>query len=147
MDKSKSKSGAQVRHPISIELLVISFVQIIAILSSLWLITEPDNTNNIGSELFYKSNRYTAIGFGFFIVFAMIGCLATRQVGFGYIMLVLSGVFYGELMRNTLSSMNRIGENITDSRIFVMSNLVIVFSFVFSFILFALYILERTGLV
>lgn len=140
MDKAK------IRHPVSLELLIISFVQITAILSSLWLMTEPDANSNEGSEPFYKTARYSAIIFGFFIVFSMIACLASRQVGFGYIMLVLSGVFYGDLMRNSLSAEQKSALSLTDNRVFVMSNLVVIFSVVFSIILFGLYMLERTGL-
>lgn len=134
---------AQGKHPVSIELLLISFVMIAALLSAQWLISTPQKRV---SGTFFTINRYSALIFGFILVVAIAMSLALRKVGFGFIILILAGSLYGELVRNTLSVEDRENPGTTDRRIYVMSNLIIVFSVLFGIILSLMYILERVGL-
>ena len=131
------------KNQVSIEVIIISFVMITAILTSQWFISNPEIKEE---STFRRNNRYVAIAFGFLLVFAILLSLAMKMVGFGFIMLFLSTMLYSELVRNTLDLESRIKSAVEDRRIYVMSNMVGVLSIIFSIILSLMYILERVGL-
>lgn len=134
-------------HPVSLELVLIGFIVMAGILSSLWLITE--DVEDRPQSTFYKTNKYLSITVGFVLVGSISIAMASKQTGFGFIMLILSSVLFGELLKNLLTiedktSVGTLSQN--DKRIFVASNLVQVFGIVFSLILSLMYILERVNL-
>jgi len=131
------------KDQVSIEIIIISFVMISAILTSQWFISNPEIKEE---SIFRRNNRYVAIGFGFFLVFAILLSLAMKMVGFGFIMLFLSTMLYSELVRNSLDLESRIKSSVEDRRIYTMSNMVGILSIIFSIILSLMYILEREGL-
>lgn len=129
---------------IPFETMLMSLLYLAVIISALWLITEPISNSNFDSrKLFYKINYYISIIYGFFLTIMIIVCLSSNNAGFGYYILILSGTFFAEFMRNTLDIEDRVNRSINENRVFVMSGIVTTFSVIFPIIMIYLELLER----
>lgn len=128
------------KDAVSLEIIIISFVMVSAILSCQWMISTPEEDSE---GTFKRTNRYVSLAFGFIICAAILIALASQNVGFGFIMIFLTGILYSELVRNTLDIDSKVKFSSSERRIFVMSNMIGIFSVLFSIILSLMYILER----